>query len=114
VHEGHAGFLLRSAGILTGPAALILRAAGICLGPATLPADPAFLAGGITHRFGWIEAGHTSGRDPGAAFASMRPESAATPPICKPSLTANGRKDGVWDWRNFTSCCHAWSAGRLR
>jgi hypothetical protein len=80
VHEGRSGALLRSAGILTGPVALILRALGMWFWPAVLLADIAFLIGGVTHRFGWIEAGHASGRDPEAVFASMRPESAAAPP----------------------------------
>jgi hypothetical protein len=79
-HEGRSGLLLRSAGILTGPVALVLRALGTGFWPAVLLADIAFLAGGVTHRFGWIEAGHASGRDPEAVFASMRPGTAAVPP----------------------------------
>lgn len=79
VHQGQSGLLLRSAGILTGPVALVLRALGTGFWPARLLADIAFLAGGITHRFGWVEAGHASGRDPEAVFASMRSESPAGP-----------------------------------
>jgi len=73
LHEGRAGLLLRSAGPLTGPVALILRVLGIWVYPALLLADIAFLIGGVAHRFGWVEAGHASARDPEAVFASERP-----------------------------------------
>ncbi|MBV9489503.1 MAG: polysulfide reductase NrfD [Verrucomicrobia bacterium] len=70
LHEGRAGLLLRPAGLLTGPIALILRALAMLFPPALILADVAFLAGGVAHRFGWIEAGHASARDPEAIFAS--------------------------------------------
>ncbi|MGH8165267.1 MAG: hypothetical protein ACREP1_13120, partial [Rhodanobacteraceae bacterium] len=61
------GLLLRTAEFLTGPLALMLRLAG------GVPAAAAsFLAGAFLSRFGWIEAGRASGRDPEAVFAAQR------------------------------------------
>lgn len=71
LHRGTAGLLLRSAGLMTGPLALALRALALWVSPALILADVAFLAGGVAHRFGWIEAGHASAREPEAVFASM-------------------------------------------
>ena len=65
LRRGRAGFLLRTAGVLAGPGALVLRLAGHV--PA---AAVAFLAGALLSRFGWVEAGRASARDPEAAFAA--------------------------------------------
>jgi hypothetical protein len=70
LRQGTAGLLLRSGGLLTGPLALVLRALAFWFSPALILADIAFLAGEVAHRFGWVEAGHASARDPEAVFAS--------------------------------------------
>lgn len=67
LREGGAGLLVRGAGLLAGPAALLLR-----LGGQVTPAAIAFLAGALLARFGWMEAGRVSARDPEATFAAQR------------------------------------------
>jgi len=67
LREGAPGFLLRSSGLLAGPVALTLRLLGLV--PA---ADVAFLLGAIVSRYGWVAAGHVSGRDPEATLAAQR------------------------------------------
>ncbi len=71
LREGRAGSFLRLGGILTGPAALLLRILGQWFFPARLGASAAFLVGALLQRFGWIEGGRNSGRDPEAVFASQ-------------------------------------------
>jgi hypothetical protein len=67
LHEGSAGWLIRGGEFLSGPLALILRLANL------VPlAAISFLLGALISRFGWIEAGKVSGRDPEAVFASQR------------------------------------------
>ena len=67
LHEGKSGWLIRSAEILSGPLALILRLTSF------VPfAAVAFLIGALISRFGWIEAGRISGKDPEAVFASQK------------------------------------------
>jgi hypothetical protein len=67
LHEGRSGLLVRAAEFLSGPLALLLRLAG------GVPASAiSFLLGALLSRYGWMEAGRVSGRDPVAAFASQR------------------------------------------
>ena len=67
LHRGLPGWLIRGGEIFTGPLALILRVTNL------IPlAAIAFLLGAFISRFGWIEAGKVSGRDPEAVFASQR------------------------------------------
>lgn len=61
--RGRAGSLIRAAGALSGPVALGLRA----LGWRRL-AGASFLAGALLGRFGWMEAGRASARDPRAVL----------------------------------------------
>lgn len=68
LREGRAGRLVRGAGLLAGPAALLLRLGGL-----VAPAAVAFLAGALLARFGWMEAGRASAREPEATFAAQRP-----------------------------------------
>ncbi len=67
LHEGRGGMLLMPAEILAGPLSLALLAFH-------LPrwAAAAFLLGSLLSRFGWIQAGKASSRDPEAVFASQR------------------------------------------
>jgi polysulfide reductase-like protein len=67
LHEGTAGLLLRAAALLTGPVAFLLRIAGL----ATI-AGACFLAGAIASRYGWIQAGRFSARDPEETIASQQ------------------------------------------
>jgi len=67
LHRGLPGWLIRGGEFLSGPLALILRLANL------VPlAAISFLFGALISRFGWIEAGKVSGRDPEAVFASQR------------------------------------------
>ncbi len=67
LHRGLPGWLIRGGEFLSGPLALILRLANL------VPlAAISFLLGALISRFGWIEAGKVSGRDPEAVFASQR------------------------------------------
>jgi Polysulphide reductase, NrfD len=67
LHQGASGFLLRVAGLLTGPTALTLRLAGL------LPlAAACFLAGAIVSRYGWIFAGRFSALDPSETIHAQR------------------------------------------
>src|SRR6266508_3661636 len=67
LHEGSAGWLIRGGEFLSGPLALILRLANMVPLAAIV-----VLLGALISRFGWIEAGKVSGRDPEAVFASQR------------------------------------------
>lgn len=67
IHEGRGGMLLMPAEILSGPLSLALLA--LHLAPW---AAGAFLLGSLLSRFGWIQAGKQSARDPEALFASQR------------------------------------------
>ncbi len=67
LHEGSAGWLIRGGELFSGPLSLIPRLANL------VPlAAISFLLGALISRFGWIEAGKVSGRDPEAVFASQR------------------------------------------
>ncbi|MDX1624207.1 MAG: NrfD/PsrC family molybdoenzyme membrane anchor subunit [Gemmatimonadota bacterium] len=67
LREGRSGWMLRSSGALAGPAALVLWLAG-----AAPWAAGVFLAGALLGRYGWMEAGRASGRDPEATFAAQQ------------------------------------------
>lgn len=67
LHEGVGGNLLMPAELLVGPVSLALITSGF---PGT--ASACFLLGSILSRFGWIQAGKQSAKDPEAAFASQR------------------------------------------
>ena len=67
LHQGTGGKLLLPAEILLGPVSLglvVLHQPAIAAG--------CFLLGSLLSRFGWIEAGKQSARDPEAVFASQR------------------------------------------
>ena len=67
LHEGSLGWLIRAGEILTGPLALFLRLTHL------VPlAAISFFLGALVSRFGWVEAGKVSARDPEAVFASQR------------------------------------------
>jgi polysulfide reductase-like protein len=67
LHEGLPGWFIRSGEFFSGPLAFILRLTNL------VPlAAISFLIGALISRFGWIEAGKVSGRDPEAVFASQR------------------------------------------
>ena len=67
IHEHRSGWLIRIAGILTGPFPLVLRFFG------SIPsAAISFLLGALVSRFGWIVVGKISGRDPESVFASQK------------------------------------------
>jgi hypothetical protein len=67
LHEGPSGLTIRSAEFLLGPLALLFRALGV------VPASAlSFLLGALLSRFGWMEAGRTSGRDPESVFAAQK------------------------------------------
>jgi DMSO reductase anchor subunit len=65
LHEGASGLLLRVAGLTTGPVALIARLFGFV--PA---AALCFLLGAALSRYGWLAAGHFSGRNPEETLAA--------------------------------------------
>jgi Polysulphide reductase, NrfD len=65
LRNGHAAWLLRGAGALAGPVALGLRVYG-----ARPLAAASFLLGALVSRFGWVEVGRASAKDPGAALGS--------------------------------------------
>lgn len=67
LREGRAGWQLRAAALLAGPVSLALRLLGWVPG-----AGAAFLLGSLLSRYGWLEAGRASGRDPEATFAAQR------------------------------------------
>lgn len=67
LREGRAGVLLRASGVLAGPTALLLWIVGAAPWAAAV-----FLAGALLGRYGWLEAGRASGRDPEATFAAQR------------------------------------------
>lgn len=67
IHEHRSGWIIRIGGVLTGPLSLVLRFFG------AIPlAAISFLLGALVSRFGWLEVGRISGRDPEAVFASQR------------------------------------------
>jgi hypothetical protein len=67
LREGVPGWLLRSAGILTGPVSLVLRLAGFA--PA---AAACFVIGAIFSRYGWLLAGRASALDPEETLSAQR------------------------------------------
>jgi hypothetical protein len=67
LHEGRGGWLIRLGEVLAGPLPIILRLTNL------VPcAAISFLLGALASRFGWIQAGRASGRDPEAVFASQK------------------------------------------
>jgi len=67
LRRGRAGSLIRLGEILSGPLPIILRLTNFVPWAAL-----SFLLGALSSRFGWIEAGRDSGRDPEAVFAAQR------------------------------------------
>jgi len=63
LRTGRAALLLRGSGALAGPVSLVLRVGGLRAWAAA-----AFLLGALVSRFGWLEAGRASTRDPRAAL----------------------------------------------
>jgi hypothetical protein len=59
--------LLRTAGLCTGPATLALRLLGW-----VPPAAVCFLLGAVLSRYGWLQAGRASARDPEETLAVQR------------------------------------------
>ena len=67
LRRGRGGWLVRLGEILSGPLPIILRLTNL------MPwAALSFLLGALSSRFGWIEVGRDSGRDPEAVFATQR------------------------------------------
>jgi hypothetical protein len=67
LHEGVSGFLLRAAGLLTGPVVFVLRLLG------SVPvAAVCFLLGAVLSRYGWVFAGRFSASDPEETIAAQR------------------------------------------
>jgi hypothetical protein len=66
LRSGVSGWLLRISGVLAGPASLLLR-----LGDATDYAAVSFVLGALLSRFGWIEAGRASARDPRSVLEAV-------------------------------------------
>lgn len=65
LREGRSGGMIRTAALLAGPVALGARVFG------WVPvAAVSFLAGSLLSRYGWLEAGRASGRDPEATLAA--------------------------------------------
>jgi hypothetical protein len=67
LHCGRGGWLIRLGEALAGPLPTILRLTNLVPWAAI-----SFLLGALVSRFGWIEAGRASGRDPEAVFASQK------------------------------------------
>ena len=67
LHEGTGGKLLQPAEALLGPVSLALMAFGF-----SKTAGVCFMLGSFISRFGWVQAGKQSARDPEAVFASQR------------------------------------------
>ncbi len=67
LHEGLSGHLLMPAEILSGPLSLVLVSVGWMQAAAV-----AFMLGSLLSRFGWVQAGKQSSKDPEAVFASQR------------------------------------------
>jgi len=67
LHRGRGGWMIRLGEILSGPLPIILRLTNLVPWAAI-----AFLLGALSSRYGWIEAGRDSGRDPEAVFAAQR------------------------------------------
>ena len=66
LHEGRSGLTIRISEFFAGPLALLFRAVGI------VPASAlSFLFGALLGRFGWMEAGRVSARDPEAIFSAQ-------------------------------------------
>ena len=63
LRAGSAGTMLRGSGLLAGPVSLVLRMVGF-----TQLAAISFLVGSLVSRFGWLNAGRASARDPEAAL----------------------------------------------
>jgi hypothetical protein len=59
LREGTSGVMVRAGALLTGPVPLLLRLLG-----ARRAAAVAALAGSLLNRYGWLEAGKVSARDP--------------------------------------------------
>ncbi len=89
LHEGVSGWVLRIGEFFKGPLALGLRAGGLIL-----PAAASFLLGSLVSRFGWLQAGRSSARDPEAVFASQRgkpaPAQSRVPYSLRPATASAG------------------------
>jgi hypothetical protein len=67
LRHGRSGWMIRIAGVLLGPIALVLRLFGL------IPfAAAVFLIGALINRYGWLQAGRDSARDPEALFAAQK------------------------------------------
>lgn len=65
-HEGRGGWLIRLGELLSGPLAIVLRLTNF------IPwAAISFLLGALASRYGWMEAGRDSGKDPESVFAAQ-------------------------------------------
>jgi len=67
LHRGRGGWLIRLGEVLSGPLSIIFRLTSLVPWAAI-----SFILGALSSRFGWIEAGRDSGRDPEAVFAAQR------------------------------------------
>jgi len=67
LREGAPGWLLRSAGVMTGPVSLVLRLANVITAAAAC-----FVIGAIFSRYGWLLAGRASARDPEETLSAQR------------------------------------------
>ena len=65
LRTGGSGALLRLGGLLAGPTAFVLWLVGLLSAGAV-----AFLLGALVSRFGWLEAGRASARDPESTLAA--------------------------------------------
>jgi hypothetical protein len=81
---GPSGAMVRSAALLAGPLALALRLAG-----ARRAAALAAVAGSLVTRYGWLEAGKASARDPGVALR-RRPTSGPELPPAGSGIAESG------------------------
>ena len=67
LHEARGGWMIRIGELLSGPLPIALRLLNVIPGAAL-----SFLVGALVSRYGWLEAGRVSGRDPEAVFATQR------------------------------------------
>ena len=91
LHEGASGWLIRSGEIFSGPLALVFRLTSL------IPfAAISFLLGALISRFGWIEAGRVSGKDPKAV--SRRKDKNNQGGAISRSPTAVGGRETAAPW----------------
>ena len=72
LHLGISGWMIRVAGVCSGPLTLIGQIIGIWFLPAQIIGAALFLAGGLLSRFGWINVGHHSAKNPTATLAAQK------------------------------------------